>query len=34
MSTFFDETYYLTSKLARLKSAGEKDANGNAYTLD
>lgn len=34
MATFFDESYYLKSKLAQLKSVGEKDANGNDYTLD
>ena len=34
MAIFFDESYYLKSKLAQLESVGEKDANGNAYTLD
>ena len=33
MSVFFDETYYLKAKLAQLHSIGEKDSNGNAYTL-
>ena len=33
MAIFFDESYYLKSKLAQLESVGEKDANGNAYTL-
>ena len=34
MAIFFDESYYLKSKLAQLESVGEKDANGTAYTLD
>ena len=34
MSTFFDESYYLKSKLAQLHSVGEKDADGNDYTLE
>lgn len=33
MATFFDESYYLKTKLAQLKSKGEKDADGNDYTL-
>ena len=33
MANFFDETYYLKSKLAQLNSIGETDANGKAYTL-
>ena len=33
MVSYFDEAYYLKSKLAQLNSVGEKDSNGNAYTL-
>lgn len=33
MAGFFDASYYLKSKLAQLKSVGEKDANGNEYTM-
>ena len=34
MTHFFDESYYLNSKLAQLKAVHEKDAHGNDYTLD
>ena len=30
---WFDEAYYLKAKLAQLKAVGEKDGNGNDYTL-
>lgn len=33
MATWFDEAYYLKAKLAQLKAVGEKDGNGNDYTL-
>ncbi len=33
MATWFDESYYLKAKLAQLKAVGEKDGNGNDYTL-
>ena len=33
MSSYFNEDYYLKSKLAQLHAANELDANGNAYTL-
>ncbi len=32
MTLFFDESYYIKSKLAQLAKAGETDSNGNAYT--
>lgn len=32
-SSTFDQSYYLASKLAQLRSTGEVDADGNAYTM-
>lgn len=32
-SSTFDPSYYLASKLAQLRSTGEVDADGNAYTM-